>query len=223
MRLEELKLGSPIEIHVIRGEYKLRLVSKIEAVLGNTLSISLIASKGRAFPFYEADEIDVVYKDRHRLYRWKNVSVTLDKYEEFYVHVITVKQQEGEPFNRRNSFRVYVGEEMEISWRKNEEVTAASLENKDATTYVIPGLIKDMSEGGAGICTDSLLRVKDEVKFVLSTECGLVECIGDVVRIQNNEHGIYKKFYGIEFTKVSNNISKYLFALQRLQLQNTRK
>lgn len=223
MRLEELKLGSPVEIHVIRGEYKLRLVSKIEAVLGNTISISLIASKGRAFPFHEADEIEVVYKDRHRLYRWKNVSVTLDKYEEFYIHVITVKQQEGEPFNRRNSFRVYVGEEVEVSWKKNEEIKAANIENMDAKVYETIGLVKDMSESGAGICTDALLQLKDEVRFALRTEFGMVESIGEVVRIQNNEHGIYKKFYGIEFTKVSNNISKYLFALQRLQLQKTRK
>ncbi len=228
MKLKELKLGKSIEITVIREDYKLRLVSKIEDAQEDHISVTLIEGNGRRFVFKDTDQIEFIYKDNNRLFRFKNMSGVLEELDGTYVHSF-YGPNEGESYNRRDAYRVYIGEESVFSWaadghqsvlhdfKENMHEAEGEKLKKDC-----PCIIKDISENGACIYTNEMLEESDSVSFELMTSLGKIRCIGKVVRATTEHKGIYRNVYGIKFTEVSSIITKYIFAVQRLQLKKTR-
>lgn len=225
MRLEELKLGKSIEIIVTRDQYRLRLVSKIEDVANDRIAITLITGNGKVFQFQEKDKIEFIYKDDKRLWRWRGLKGTIEKLEDSYVHCL-YGPREGEHFNRRNAYRVFVGEEIKFHWIKQGKLQIL-LDNKEDMESVnepllvknAQGLLKDISETGAGFYSNERLELHDAVTFRLITCVGVIHVIGEVVRITHEGNGNYRKFFGISFVEVSNIINKYVFTLQRIELQ----
>lgn len=225
MRLEELKLGKSIEIFVTRDQYRLRLVSKIEDVAKDHIAISLITGNSKAFQFQEHDNVEFIYRDESRLWRWKGLKGTIEKLEGAYVHCL-YGPSEGERFNRRNAYRVFVGEEIKFHWIKQGK-TQILLENKEDLENLeepllvknASGLLKDISETGAGFYSNENLELNDAVSFKLITCVGVIHAIGEVVRVTHEGNGNYRKFFGISFVEVSRIISKYVFTLQRIELK----
>lgn len=225
MRLGELRLGKSIEIFVTRDKYKLRLVSKIEDVAYDHIAVTLITGNGRAFQFQEQDKIEFIYKDDQRLWKWNRVTGTIESLDGSYVHCF-YGPIEGESFNRRNAYRVFLGEEVRFYWIKQGQ-TQTLLDHKDdldqledpLLTKNARGIVKDLSEGGAGLYTNERLELHDAVSFSIITTMGTIQCIGEVVRLTDEKSGTYRRFVGIQFVEVSNIISKYIFAVQRVQLQ----
>lgn len=229
MRLQNLKLGKSIEIIVTRGEYRLRLVSKIEDVQLDHIAVTLIVGGGRVFPFQDTDTIEFIYKDQERLWKFSNIKARVEKLDDTAVHCFYTISK-GETYNRRNAFRVFVGEEINFFWvpKGHNDILHENKMNINEvdSPYLkkdCEGVIKDLSEGGAGIYTNERLELNDCVSFRLITEYGLIHCIGEVVRRTSVTEGNYRHFYGISFAEVSNVMSKYLFNLQRLHLQSSRK
>ncbi len=225
MRLGELKLGKSIEIYVTRDRYRLRLISKIEDVAPDHIAVTLITGNGRSFYFQEEDEVEFIYKDEQRLWRWSRLTGTIEMLDGTYVHCL-YGPIEGESYNRRNAYRVYIGEEIKFHWIK-EGKTQLLQDNKDDISAVEDptltknalGVLKDISETGAGICCNENIGVHDAVSFKLITRDGIIECVGEVVRISEERNGLYHKLIGVRFVEVSNVINKYVFTVQRLELQ----
>ncbi|MDO5293816.1 MAG: PilZ domain-containing protein [bacterium] len=229
MEMKELKLGRSIEILVTREDYKLHLISKLEDVCEDHISVTLIEGNGRKFIFKDTDQIEFIYKDDNRLYKFRHLKGAITVLDNTYVHSF-YGPVEGESFNRRNAFRVFLGEENTFSWTGNgyEEILHEYREkmeeaNGERLTKDCPCIIKDLSENGAGIFTNERLELSDFVSFELLTSLGKIRCIGKVVRVSNERQGMYRTLYGVQFTEVSNVISKYIFAVQRLQLKKTRR
>lgn len=225
MKMAELKLGKAVQITVIRQEYKLHLVSKIEAVYDDHFAVTLIEGNGRKFVFKETDEITVIYKEENRLYKFTKLKGAIEQLDGDYVHTF-YGPKEGVSFNRRNAYRVFLGEEGMFSWTASghEEVLHAyrdrmhEAEGQNLTKGCVC-MIKDISENGACICTNEGLNVSDYIGFELMTEMGKIRCIGKIVRASSNREGIYRNIYGVKFTEVSSIITKYVFAVQRQQLK----
>ncbi len=229
MRLGELKLGKSIEIYVTRDKYRLRLISKIEDVAFDHIAVTLITGSGRAFQFQENDKIEFIYKDEQRLWRWSRLTGTIEKLDDSFVHCF-YGPIEGESFNRRNAFRVYLGDEIRFCWIKKGKGELLLSHKDDLNQVTDPlltknahGLVKDLSETGAGIYTNERLELQDMVSFELITPFGTIHCVGRVVRMTDDSEGNYRRFAGISFVEVSNIISKYIFAVQRIQLQKHNK
>ena len=229
MHLGELKLGKSIEIYVTRDRYKLRLVSKIEDVAYDHIAVSLITGNGRVFQFQEKDHIEFIYKDEQRLWKWSGMTGTIEKLDDTFVHCF-YGPADGESYNRRNAYRVYIGEETRFHWIKNGSIQVLQDNIEDMSEVEEPGLtknasghLKDISETGAGIYCNEDIKLHDAVSFKLITRVGIIKCIGEVVRITNETNGIYRRFIGINFVEVSSVISKYVFLVQRLQLKKSKK
>ena len=229
MQLGELKLGKSIEIFVTRDRYKLRLVSKIEDVANDHIAVTLITGNGRVFHFQEQDKIEFIYKDEQRLWRWAGITGTIEKLDDSYVHCF-YGPMEGDSFNRRNAYRVFVGEDIKFHWIKKGN-TQFLIDHKDdildveepRLTKDALGLLKDISETGAGIYSNEKMELHDAVSFKLITCVGTIECVGEVVRVTEEKNGTYRRFVGVTFVHVSNLISRYVFTVQRLQLKKQHK
>lgn len=242
MLISEMKLGKPLEIYINRDGYHYKVVSKIEEVAQDHVSVTLIASRTRIFEFQSTDIVDIVYRDDERLWKWKNVTggvITLDG-EKF--HSFTSKES-GESFNRRSAFRVYVGERIVLHClvhdlnrlseiQDKEALHSQTVFNYDAGADVLTedcyrymdcdAVLKDISEVGAGIYTNQVMENGDEITFEYNTDFGLITCKAVVVRKLNSYQSSFMYYYGCRFTETSRNLTKYIYDMQRKQIKKTR-
>lgn len=241
MLLSEMKVGKSIEIMVCRDGYNYRFISKLEDVKEDSISITLIANRVSVFRFLDTDVIDIIYRIDELLYRWRNLKGKVAIIGDLRVHQLTItRSSEGERFNRRNAFRVFLGEEVRLTYyvlilAKAEEKGCNNLEavDKFETEEDIelpgeleykeehcPGLIKDLSENGVGIFSNHEFIKHDEIEFTLDTPFGMLRTRAEVVRKTREKNGIYTNYYGCCFTKSSRNLIKYIFELQRKYIKN---
>lgn len=225
-----MKVGKSIEIFVYRAGYKYRLVSKLEDVNEDNFSITLIANRTRVFHFQDTDKIEIIYRMNNQLWKWKNLKADVAILDGSRVHQFTSTDTEGEKFNRRNAFRVFIGEDVTLTYyimklvEKND-----NLDEEDSVSGEIAyekkhclGFVKDLSENGVGIFSNNVFNLGDEIEFTLDTPFGMLRSKADVVRITKETHGIYLNYYGCIFSTSSKNLVKYIYTLQRKKLSHTK-
>lgn len=133
---------------------------------------------------------------------FKNVSITKTKYEGKVYHCIS-SEMVGVKLNRRNSFRVFVGEKgeaMELTGGGRYEVT-----------------VKDVSSTGIAFVArnadDSLFQSGDHVHIIFedTTAYFKIDVVARVVRILKIEAGT---LFGCAFTRLYPQIDRYVAAKQ---------
>lgn len=243
MLLSEMKIGKPLEIYITREGYHYRVVSKIEDAADGRVCVTLIASKTRVFEFLETDVIDIVYRDEERMWKWKSVIGGVTELDGEKLHCF-YSDEEGESFNRRNAYRVFVGEKLIVQYMVRdvkrlsdfddvEELHSETIFNYDASMDVMRAdcfryvdcraVLKDISEDGAGIYMDQKLENGDELSFDFETEdFGVISCRARVIRRLESRQGSFRYYYGCRFKETSRNLSKYIYEMQRKQLRKAR-
>lgn len=232
MQLQDLKVSKGVEIFVTRDDYRYRLISKVEATDPGKVYISLISSGSRVFAFKPTDYIEVVYKDRDRMWRWAGVKPGTATLEGYQVHCFE-SFKEGISFNRRDTYRVQIMTAMEVTRFApvnskvdmsdfDMEASAKELIAIGIEKSIVNVVVKDISESGIGFHSPTNMRVGDRLRVRFLTEFGFLTCEGTIVREVEQVWNRYRLFYGCVFTKVDKNLSKYIFAQQRLQLQKER-
>ena len=220
MLLGDTKVGKPIELQIQRDGYNYRVVSKIEEVSEGRICISLIASSKRIFEFLDTDVVDLVYRKDDRMWKWCNVKggiVELDG-EQFHCLMST---ERGESYNRRNAFRVPMNQVIELQYKVMEEGSLPEITECFRMKSCI-ALLRDISEVGVGFYTNNLIDLENEVFFQFSTECGWIKCEAIVVRFFEARHGNFRYYYGCRFQETSKALTKYIYEMQRHELQKAR-
>ncbi len=120
MLLENISLGKTMEIFVERSGYRYKLVSKVEDSKKRRLCVSAIVANGKTFSFRNSDDITLVYRDGTELWEWKHVKAGLAKLEDSPVHFFEIKDK-GHSFNRRNSYRVDINDDVKLGFYKQPD------------------------------------------------------------------------------------------------------
>lgn len=215
MRLEKMKLGKPLEIFVNRDGYRYRLVSKVEDVSPGRVCITLIESKSRVFYFHDTDEIEFIYRDAERMWKWSNVKGGITELDGYRLHCFYT-DKEGTTYNRRTAYRVFVGEELPMSFCVEEQSEEPKIKR-------FKGFLKDLSETGVGLFSNEIISLNQDVYFQLPSIYGKLDCIAETVRTLEERQGPYRYYYGCSLTQSDQRLGKYIFYLQRQQLLNARK
>lgn len=228
MQMENMKPGKPLELFVNREGYRYRLISKVEDASFGKVYISLIASGSRVFRFSHTDQIELIYKDGERMWKWSDVKGSIGSLDGEKVHCLE-SLKDGEVYNRREAFRVRLGLENTITkllprkqGEEAEEDMGEGLSDEDYEFIKVPCVIKDLSETGVGFYTNDKINIGTLIEMKLSTKEGIMKMVGNIVRTESGEFGKYREFYGCSFSRVDRNLRKYIFALQRQQLQRER-
>lgn len=154
-------------------------------------------------------------------------------------------EEEGESFNRRNAYRVFVGEKLVVEYLvydakhlRDFDLTQelhsemvfnydpdADAMRADCFRYVeCRAVLKDISEDGAGLYMDQKLEPGDEITFDFQTkDFGVINCRARIVRRPESRQGSFRYYYGCRFKETSRNLSKYIYEMQRKQLRKARK
>lgn len=218
MQIKEMLLGKKLEIFVDREGYHYRFVSKVEGTAEGSVAVTLIAAQGRMFHFEETDDITIVYRGTERMWKWEHVKGGVARLDGYTVHTFSSKEP-GQIYNRRESFRVPIGESLlmhRIVTRMTED------DELEETEIPFDGLLSDLSVNGAGIYTNENMDVGTEISFDMPTNLGIMTCRGEIIRKTDVYDKPFSNFYGCEFSVTRKELERYLFERQRLMLQKER-
>lgn len=231
MLLENIPMGKTLEIYIDREGYRYRLVSKVEDAKPRRVCVSLIASNGRAFRFRPDDDIKIVYRDEEQMWEWSKVQGGIAKLDDEPVHYFEITNK-GHSFNRRNAYRVQINEDVEFGFyalseigRKSDESPVDEVEQKIVEPQRVHGIIKDVSETGVGIYTDTSFEIEDRMFFEMPSPYGMLACNAQVIRkdeLRASSHK-YRYYYGCVLTKSDKRLIRYIFDVQRENLKKQRR
>ena len=232
MKLNEIRIGSVIEINITRNGSQYRTVSKVEYTDERFIGVTPIASSHGLFRFQEDDSVDLIYNEQEKYWKWSNVKAGIAKRKDgSRLHVFSTAVN-GQHFNRRTQFRFEIGSEITMKYEVRsdmEEEVDTNLENiflmmdKQYEEVECRGYLKDLSEGGALVESDVKLKEGTFVSFTLDSDIGKIYLRGVIVRAKVDKRGYFDNIYGLSFVETSKNYLQYFYREQRRQLYENKK
>ena len=196
MHIDEIAVGGSIEIEVVLTGKALNFKSEVVLIKHHSILINSIKFNDQTVGFSDKYKINFLYKHEGKLYKWENVSIKLVRYDGGIYHKIDLAG-EGQPYNRREYFRLYIGEEMPIYINTASGATALSV------------LVKDISESGVGFITKEDIDVDRTIRLKLKSNNSIISLSGVIVRKEYLEN-IKSNLYGCKFYDKNNALGQYI-------------
>lgn len=200
MQINSIVKGDSVELEIRHQGKAVSFKSEVSFVMNDSLLIQPIKANGQTIGFSDQCQISIFYLVDGKLFIWTGASIKLVRYNGAIYHRIEVTG-EGKPYNRRYSFRLYLGEEMPIYINTPEGPSAIKV------------LIKDISETGLGFVSKEDLALRRTIRFKLVDSAMTLNLSGLIVRKEALNHlGSY--LYGCRFTEKNEVLGKYIIKKQ---------
>ncbi len=196
MHIDEISKGGAMELEVRCNGRNMNFKSDIVLVKNNSVLINTIKVNEQTVGFSDKFQINFLYKSEGRLYLWDSATVKLVKYDGGVYHKIDL-YGDGKPYNRRDAYRMYIGEDMPVYVNTASGPSALSV------------LVKDISETGVGFITKDDIDVDRTIRLKLKDNNTIISLSGVIVRKEFlNNLGSF--LYGCKFNEKNNLLSKYI-------------
>lgn len=206
MLIDDIPIGSNIELIVRYTGRTMSFNSDITFILNNSILVSKIVVNDQTIGFNDNCRINLIIKVEDKVYLWDNVSVKLVKYEGIIYHKIDI-YGEGKPYNRRDAYRMYIGEDMPVYINTTTGPVAL---------YV---LVKDLSETGVGFISKEDLDIDRTIRLKLKDNNIIINLSGFIVRKEYLSH-LDSYLYGCKFHEKNNRLGNYIARKQGEALRN---
>lgn len=212
MYIRELASGTPVELSIHNGSDTISLSSVAAGPFQDDLLIEKLEYNGRLLGIPNGYSVDLVYINPQdsRPYIWKNVSLKAVRYKNTVYHCIGNAPGEGILTNRRQAFRLFIGEEMDLIVHDAE----------GAKPYRV--VLKDISETGMGFVSSEDFPLKKHVKLRFRDHSFAINLPATIVRKYQPEEGSPSTVYGCRFSSPIPVLSKYITQIQQKKLQEQR-
>ncbi len=196
MLIDSIVKGGLTEIEVRCNGKTITFKSEVAHIIRNSILIEPIKVNEQTIGFSESCKISFLYVSEGKLYRWDSADIKLVKYNGITYHKIDIFG-EGKPYNRRVSYRLYLGENMPVYVNTAQGPTALTV------------LIKDISETGVGFITKEDIDIERTIRLKLKDNNLLISLSGVIVRKEFLTNlGSY--LYGCRFIEKDDKLSKYI-------------
>lgn len=202
MRLNEVKPGTPVKIEIIQGKKKLEFDSQAVNVVNNNLLIDCIRYQNAVLNLNAKNvQINLIAFMLPLPIQFTNVKIELFHQGEKMYHCVAAPYQ-GRKMNRRNSFRVFIGESGIIQVGENKRTQDI--------------LVKDISETGFAIMSERDLNADNaNVRLEYKDKGTTIILQGKVVR---KEKVLKNNFlYGCRLEKNPKGLGSYLAKKQQIR------
>ncbi len=196
MQVGDINKGGNIELEVKYNGRTMSFRSYIIDVRNNSVLIAPIKVNDQTIWFSEKCRINFLYKTDGKVYIWNNVHVKLVRYDGEICHKIDL-YSEGQPYNRRDSYRMYIGEDMPLYVNTASGPTAITV------------LVKDISETGVAFITKDEIDIDRTIKLRLKDNVTLINLSGVVVRREYLEN-LNAYLYGCKFNEKNDKLGRYI-------------
>lgn len=206
MTILDLEEQHPVTLVVTVGLKSKDLATTIAEVHSEYILLQPILVDGHTVGFGDSCTIDLLYLQEQAVYAWQSVVLPLVKIKGTTYYKVTL-DGEAKPYNRRGSFRVYVGETMTITVFQSSGPQPFSV------------LVRDISETGFGFVSKEEYEIARTIRLSIPlTERKTLVLSATIVRREfNEEKGTYN--YGCKFVEPNAYLSSYLMAKQRERQQ----
>ncbi len=205
MHIDDITKGGNMELEVKLNGHSMSFRSDVVAIRNNSVLINYIKVNDQTIGFSEKCQLNFLFKADGRVYIWENVYVKLVKYDGSIYHKVDL-QGEGKPYNRRNSYRMYIGEDMPLYVNTASGPTAISV------------LVKDISETGVGFITKEEIDIDRTIRLKLKDNNVIISLSGIIVRREFLPN-LNAYIYGCRFNEKNNKLGKYIAKKQAEQLR----
>lgn len=196
MLIDDIPIGSSIELDVRYVGRTMSFNSEVVLKVGNSILISPIIINKQTIGFNDDCRVNLIVKIEHKVYLWNSVSVRLVKYDGIIYHKIDIVGV-GKPYNRREAYRMYIGEDMPIYI------------NTASGPLSINVLVKDLSETGVGFICKEELDIDRIIRLKLKDNHIIINLSGKIVRKDFLTH-LDSFLYGCKFNEKNNRLGHYI-------------
>ncbi len=196
MLIEDIPIGSHIELDVRYTGHTMSFNSEIIHILNNSILVSKIIVNDQTIGFNDNCRVNLIIKIKDKVYLWDNASVKLVKYDGIIYHKIDI-YGEGKPYNRRDAYRMYIGEDMPIYINTTTGPLAL---------YV---LVKDLSETGVGFICKEDIDIDRTIRLKIKDNNIIINLSGIIVRKEFLPH-LASYLYGCKFNEKNNRLGNYI-------------
>ncbi len=206
MTILDLDEQHPVTLVVTVGLKSKDLATTISEVHADYILLQPIMVDGRTVGFGDSCTIDFLYLQDQVVYAWHSISLPLVKIKGNTFYKVEL-QGEAKPYNRRGSFRVYIGETLAITVFQSGGPQPFNV------------LIRDISETGFGFVSKEEYDISRTIRLSIPlTERKTLVLSATIVRREfNEEKGTYN--YGCKFVEPNAYLSSYLMTKQRERQQ----
>ncbi len=174
MQFDMIIKGGIMELEVKINGKTVNFKSEILHIVNESVLIAPIKVNDRTIGFNEASQTNFLYVIDGKLIIW-----------------------EGKPYNRRNAFRLFIGEEMPIYLNTAEGPKAVSVR------------IKDISETGVGFVTKEEIDLERTFRLKLKDTKGVINLNGIIVR-KEYIGTLASYLYGGKFNEKNEQLAKFI-------------
>jgi len=196
LQINELTKGGSMELEVKCNGRTMSFRSDIVIIKNNSVLITTIKVNDQTVGFSDKCQINFLYKVEGRLFIWENTNVKLIKYDGTIYHKIDIFG-EGKPHNRRNSYRMYIGEDMSLYVNTASGPTAFSV------------LVKDISETGVAFITKEDIDIDRTIRLKLKDNNVIISISGIIIRKEFLPN-LSSNLYGCRFNEKNNKLGKFI-------------
>lgn len=196
LQINEIPLEAIIEIEVKSNGRTMSFRSETVDIDNFTVLVNPIKVNDKTIGFDENCIINLLYISDGKLFVWNNIDIKLIKLDGVVYHKIIVKG-EGKPYNRRSSYRMYIGEDMSLYINTPTGSTAITV------------LVKDISESGVAFITKEDLSIGRTFRLKLKDHNRLINLSGIIIRKDYLEH-LDSFLYGCKFNESNATLGYYI-------------
>ncbi|MBP1756060.1 MAG: hypothetical protein H6Q59_2458 [Firmicutes bacterium] len=196
MHVDSIGKGGLVEVEVRCNGKSMNFKSEVAHVVNNSILIDPIKVNEQTIGFSDNCKINFLYVHEEKLFLWESVFVKLVKYDGAVYHKIDI-YGEGKPYNRRDSYRMYIGEDMPVYVNTATGPSALSV------------LIKDISETGVGFIAKDDIDVDRTIRLKLKDNNTILSLSGVIVRKEFLSN-LGSFLYGCRFNEKNDKLSRYI-------------
>ena len=196
MYIDSISKGGLMEVEVRCNGKNVNFKSEVAHVVNNSILIAPIKVNEQTIGFSDNCQVNFLYVSDGKLYLWESASIKLVRYDGGIYHKIDIFG-EGKPFNRRDAYRMYVGEDMPVYVNTASGPTAISV------------LVKDISETGVGFIAKDDIDIDRTIRLKLKDNNTILNLSGVIVRKEYLSN-IGSFHYGCHFNEKNDKLSKYI-------------
>lgn len=202
MTSAEMEISHAIELEIFMNGKKTTLLTSVEQVIDTTVLLTPIQLNGKVVGFPPDCTVNLLYVEENHVFCWKNVKVKVVRYEKNVYHSVELIA-EAEILNRRGAYRVFIGENMQLT----------AFTANGPKTYNV--LLKDVSETGMAFYTKEEFDVGRTVRLhLVVSSAHELQLSSQIIRIQNFEDR-QDHLYGCKFLERNDRLITYLMKLQQ--------
>lgn len=205
MQIDDIPKGGNIELEVKLNGHAMSFRSDVVAIKNNSVLINSIKVNDQTIGFSDKCQLNFIFKSENKVFIWENVSVKLVKFDGNVYHKIDL-YGEGKPYNRRDSYRMYIGEDMPLYVNTASGPTAISV------------LVKDISETGVAFITKEEIDIDRTIRLKLKDNNALISLSGVIIR-KDFLPNLNSFLYGCRFNEKYNKLGKFIAKKQGEQLR----